>query len=136
LRRQSTGAGISVGVIADRDGQRLRSYLVDLLRDLPITDGKYLLDVCLSYREKAFAFGQDGYAKRQFFTYIADVGLMDCNRKTLMRRQIKVHSSHNISRGQWGIEVSLYGRHSSIVMKQLAYRIIEAVRVFLLSKSP
>jgi hypothetical protein len=131
LRQKYDDAGITVGVIPERDGQRLRSYLVDLFRDLPIADGKYLLDVRLNCIEKSYAYGEDGYAKRQFFTHVADINLMDNDRKTLLQKQVKIFGSHNISRGQWGIEVSLYGRHNSNAMKELAYKIVEEIRVFL-----
>ncbi|MDR1334890.1 MAG: hypothetical protein LBJ19_01265 [Holosporaceae bacterium] len=131
---QATSAGVTVGVIGECDGQKLRSYLIDLFRDFPVKGNGYLLDVRLSRSEKSFAFEQDGYAKRRLFIYVADVNLLNSDRKLLMQRQIKVYVSYNISSGQWGIEVSLYGRHNNIMMRELAHRIVEAVKVFLSKK--
>jgi hypothetical protein len=123
--------GVAVDVIAERDGQILRGYLMDSFRDLNFSKCRYRLTIQLSSLEKPFAFASDGNAKRLRLYYTADVTLKDSQQKTLFHKLINVSRSSNISSAQGEVVFSLYGRNSGILLKELSARIIENIKVFL-----
>lgn len=122
-------SSIKVDVIANRDGQKLRSYLIDYLRDINFTDRKLRLTVTLSTVEKSFALDNTGAAHRLLSTSTAKVILKDENKKVIMDKNISMSTSYNIARAQGEVMLSLYGRINSALLKELARRIVENIRI-------
>jgi hypothetical protein len=127
----SSNGGITVDVIAERDGQKLRSHLTDIFRDLDFAREKYRLKVLLQGYEKQFAISDEGNAKRVSFIYVADVDLFDNSANVVMKKTISVSTSYNISHSHGEMTLSLYGRHNDALLKELSHRIVENVRMFI-----
>jgi hypothetical protein len=81
--------------------------------------------------EKPFAFATDGNAKRVRSTYTADVVLKDEKGAVVFKRLISAFASSNISSAQGEVILSLYGRNSKSLLKELSSRIVESLKVFL-----
>jgi hypothetical protein len=124
---------IEVDIIAERDGQKLRNFLMDSLRDLNLTEKKYRLIIRLSDEEKAFAFATDGNAKRLRLSYIANVALVNQIGKEVFSQSVTVSSNSNIANAHGEVLLSLYRRNSTPLLKELSARIVESVRIALLS---
>ncbi len=122
-------SSIKVDVIANRDGQKLRSYLIDYLRDINFTDRKLRLTVKLSTVAKSFALDHKGEAHRLLSTSTAKVILRDENKKVIMDKNISMSTSYNIARAQGEVMLSLYGRMNAALLKELARRIVENIRI-------
>jgi hypothetical protein len=126
---------IQVDVIAERDGQRLRGFILDALRDLRFVKNRYRMTITLSYSEKPFAYSSDGNAKRLQLLYVANVILRDANGIEIFSRSISVHTNGNIAGAHGEIVLALYGRNNSALLRELSNRIVENIRVFLKSES-
>ncbi|MDR2795027.1 MAG: hypothetical protein LBB12_04590 [Holosporaceae bacterium] len=128
-------SGIDVDVIAEREGQKLRAYLIDTLRDISISPKlahrHFRLKIDLSSSEKQYAFSTDGNAKRLKFSHVAHVVLQDENRKNLLDREISVYVGYNISHSQGEISLSIYGRNNETLLKELANKILENIKMVL-----
>ncbi|MDR2681852.1 MAG: hypothetical protein LBB29_02295 [Holosporaceae bacterium] len=128
-------SNIDVDVIAEREGQKLRSYLIDIFRDIDIFSKlphrHFRLQINLSSSEKQYAFSTDGNAKRIKFSHVAQVVLLDENQRKLMDREITVSVGHNISHSQGEISLSIYGRNSETLLKELAHKILENIKMVL-----
>jgi hypothetical protein len=122
---------MDVDIIAERDGQKLRGFILDSLRDLGLTHKKYRLTITLAYTEKPFAHSSDGNAKRVRLSYTADVILKNEKREIIFRQPISVFISSNISSTPGEVLLSLYGRNNNALLKELSSRIVESLRVFL-----
>ena len=122
-------SSIKVDVIANRDGQKLRSYLIDYLRDISFTNRKLRLTVTLSTVAKSFALDHKGAAHRLLSTSTAKVILKDENKKVIMDKNVSMSTSYNIARAQGEVMLSLYGRINSALLKELARRIVENIRM-------
>ncbi|MDR0753212.1 MAG: hypothetical protein LBE95_00900 [Holosporaceae bacterium] len=131
----SDAQNIDVDIIAERDGQRLRGMILDSLRDVAVTSGKYRLTIGLSYTEKPFAYTTDGNAKRVQICYVADVILRDEKRIIIFRQPVSVYSNADISTDTGSVLLSLYGRNNIALLKELSVRIIENLKVFLSHES-
>ncbi|GHT97643.1 hypothetical protein FACS1894126_2080 [Alphaproteobacteria bacterium] len=131
----TTGCPIDVDVIAEREGQKLRSYLLDTLRDIKISqksvDKHFRLKITLTSSEKKYAFSTDGNAKRILFSYVAHTQLLDENKNVLMNRDIYVSTGYNISHPHGEISLSIYGRNNEALIKELGYKILENVKMCL-----
>ncbi|GHT94940.1 hypothetical protein FACS1894122_12040 [Alphaproteobacteria bacterium] len=118
----TTGCSIDVDVIAEREGQKLRSYLLDTLRDIKISsksaDKRFRLKIALTSSEKKYAFSTDGNAKRILFSYVARTQLLDENKNILMNRDISVSTGYNISHSHGEISLSIYGRNNEALIKE------------------
>ena len=126
---------MNVDVIAERDGQKLRGFIVDSLRDLGFTDKKYRLTITLTYVEKPFAHSTAGNANRVQLSYTANVIMKNEKREIVFRRPISVFTSNNISSASGEVLLSLYGRNNNTLLKELSCRIVESLRVFLSHES-
>jgi hypothetical protein len=126
---------IDVDVIAERDGQILRGFVVDSLRDLSFAKEKYRLTISLTYVEKPFAIATDGNAKRVSLSYVANVVLKNHREEVVFTRPVSVHASSNISSAQGEAILSLYGRDNGALLKELGRRILESLKVFLSNES-
>lgn len=125
----SSLSNIDVDVIAERDGQKLRSYLIGMLRDIRFAKQHCRLTVTLSSHEKQFALSIDGNAKRVLCIYDAHVILRDDEGKILLNDKVSASTSYNISHAHGEVTLSLYGRHNDHLIKELGYRIIEILRM-------
>lgn len=120
---------VKVDIIANRDGQKLRSYLLDYLRDIQFTNQKLRLIVTLSTVEKSFALDNAGGAHRLLSTSTAKVILKNENKKIIMDKNISISTTYNIARAQGEVMLSLYGRINPALLKELARRIVESIRI-------
>lgn len=128
-------SNIDIDVIAERDGQILRSHLIDSFRDVRFTKKHCRLNVVLSWKEREFAISPDGNAKRVLFTYTAHIILQDKDRKIIVERDINASTSYNISHSHGEVTLSLYGRHNDHLLKELCTRIVENIRMVLENES-
>ena len=124
-------SAIKVDVIPNRDGQKLRSYLLDYLRDVQFTQEKMRLSTSLGLYEKSFALDSSGYSHRLLSTYTAHITLRNSDRKVIMNKTISVSTQYNIAQTQGEMMLSLYGRNNSGMLKELAHRIVENIRMTL-----
>lgn len=122
---------IKVDTIANRDGQILRSYLINYLKDIKFTTRKLHLAVSLNTVEKPFAFDITGRGHRLLSTCNAKVTLTDENQKIIVDKIISISTTYNIASTQGEVMLSLYGRTNSVLLKQLAHRIIENIKMSL-----
>ena len=129
---RAKGAGkIEIDVIAERDGQKLRTYLQDKLEDMALPfEKKHILSIKLESSEKQFAFTKDGNASREIFSYSADVALKNSERQTVWQREISVSTEYNVSHTQGSITLSLYGRNNDALIRELGDKIIENLRMY------
>jgi hypothetical protein len=126
---------IDVDVIAERDGQKLRSCILDLLRDLKFSDKRYRLTVVLKYEEKTFAIATDGNARRVQLSYTANVVLKNEKGEVVYSGLIPVYTSSNISSAQGEVVLSLYARNNGALLKELGNRVVESIRMFISRES-
>jgi len=132
----STSADLEVDVIAERDGQKLRGFIMDSFRDLQLhANKKYRLSVRLEYVEKPCAFTTDGNAKRVRMSYIANLTLKNEKGECVFTHPVSISSSSNISSAQGEVVFSLYGRNNHALLKELGNRIVENVKVFVASEN-
>jgi hypothetical protein len=129
-RKSSEKQNIDVDVIAERDGQQLRNYVVDLLRDLNFSDKKYRLTIQLTRVERAFAVATDGNARRVQLSYTANVVLKNEKGEAVGSWPVSVRSSSNISSLQGEVVFSLYARNNRVLLRELGVRIVENLRMF------
>lgn len=123
---------ISIAPIPNRDGQKLCSYLRDYMRN--ISSSKMHLNVDLTLKEKSFALDSVGGAHRILATYIAKVTLIrDSDKKSILDRTFSVSNTYNIARAQGEVMLSLYGRNDFVLLKELAKRITEGVKLGVIS---
>lgn len=126
---------IYVDIIAERDGQKLRSHLMDSFRDIRFSKKKCKLSVHLIGYEKPFAIAKDGAAKRVLFTYDAYITLKDNTNKVIFKRKVSTSTSYNIAHSHGEVTLSLYGRHNDALIKDLCRKIVESVRMNLSSEN-
>lgn len=124
-------ASITVDIIANRDGQKLRLYLQQALRDIQFTNKKMRLTVTLTLTNKTFALDTDGYAKRLLSTYEANIVLKDDEGRKIIDKNISSSVTYNIAQTQGEVMLSLYGRNNSAFLKEIARRIVESIRMAL-----
>jgi hypothetical protein len=126
---------IYVDVIAGRDGQKLRSHLMDSFRDIRFSRKKCRLSVNIMGYEKSFAIAKDGAAKRVLFTYDAYIVLRDNTNKVIFKRKVSTSTSYNIAHSHGEVTLSLYGRHNDALLKDLCNKIVENIKMSLSCES-
>jgi hypothetical protein len=131
---KESSSSIYVDVISGRDGQMLREFLTDFLRDIKIADKKYRLTITLACKGVAFAMSTAGGCKRLKREFTAKTVLKDHMGKILLDRSIRVFSSHNAASARATVIRSMYNNDETPVLKELSYRIMEQVRVFLINE--
>lgn len=122
---------INVDVIAEREGQKLRSYLIDSFRNRKFAGKQYRLTVTLSENEREFAADVDDSAKRIMLTQTAHTILRDNTGNIVFERDISASMSYNIAHSHGEVTLSLYGRHNDHLLKELCARIVENVHMAL-----
>jgi hypothetical protein len=135
LYKQNAKHSVELDIIPERDGQILYGYLQDSFRDFGFPKKHHRLSVKLNSTEKTFAMGNDGNARRVQVLYVAEVTLRNEERKVVFQKNISVTRSHNISSAQGEAVFSLYGRNSNVSLKELADKIAEHIRIFLLHEN-
>lgn len=128
---QTNGSNIFVEVISGKNGQVLRGYLQDLIRDLNVTDKPYTLSVSLDEKYVPYALTNEGYAQRLKINLTATVKLKDSNQKELVTLTVYESSSRNMSNSQEDILLLMYDKANALALKKLAFRIIENLKVVL-----
>lgn len=128
-QKGSDESHICVDVIAERDGQQLRRYLKNNLRDIPLSSQEYRLTVTLKTIEKQFAEMTDESAQRVEIRHIAHVILRNSQKQTVFEDDVVATSSNNISSGHGDVIFSLYGRNNRNLLKELSTRITECIRM-------
>lgn len=122
---------IYVDVIAGKDGQMLRGHLQDLIRDLSITNDRYVLSVVLRENRVPYALADDCNAQRLKINLFADVKLKTLSGKNVLATSVTDSITRNIANAQGDIQLSMYDRVNSLVLKNLAFKIVENLKVAL-----
>ena len=122
---------IYVDVIAEKSGQMLRGYLQDLIRDLYISDEQYVLSVTLTENDIPYALADDCNAQRLRINLIANVVLKDSKGKKIVSTSVSETTARNIASAQGDVLLSMYDRVSGPMLKNLAFRIVENLKVAL-----
>ena len=126
---------IFVNVVAGKNGQMLRGYLQDLIRDLDISDEHYTLSVTLREVHIPYALADDGNAQRLKINFIADVDLKNFEGESVLSTSVSESTTRNVASSQGDILLSMYDRVNGSVLKGLAFRIVENLRLTLAKKS-
>ncbi len=123
---------IYVSVIAGKNGQVLRGYLQDLIRDLDVSDKHCVLSVNLREDDIRYALADDGNNQRLKINLTADVTLRDSEGKDLVVTSVYGSTTRNIASAQGDVLLSMYDKANGIILKDLAFRIIENLKVALI----
>ena len=123
---------IYVDVIAGRNGQMLRGYLQDLIRDLDISKEKYTLTVSLTENEIPYALADDCNAQRLRINLNANVILKNSEGKEVVSTSVFESTTRNVASAQGDVLLSMYNKVNGSVLKNLAFRIIENLKVALI----
>lgn len=124
-------SNIHVGVIAGKNGQMLRGYLQDLVRDLDISNERYLLSVVLTENHVRYALADDCNAQRLKINLITNVSLKNSEGKEVISTSVSESTTRNIANAQGDVLLSMYDRVDGAVLKNLAFRIVENLKVAL-----
>ena len=116
-------------VIAEKSGQMLRGYLQDLIRDLYISDEQYVLSVTLTENDIPYALADDCNAQRLKVNLVADVILKDSEGKKVVSTSVSESTARNIASAQGDVLLSMYDKVNGSVLKNLAFRIVENLKV-------
>lgn len=128
-RAHEPSKNIKVGVIAGREGQKLRGFLIDMFRDVSYGRNQYELQINLTRGEDTYAINEFGNATRVMFSYTASVMFSELvTRKVLLKRDFKVYNSYNIS-DQGDVILVIYGNLNVALLKELAGQISENVKI-------
>lgn len=122
-------------MIAGRYGQMLYGYLVDSVRDLNLANGKYRLTVTLFTKEIPYAFADDGNAQRMKTILTAKVILKNLENEIVLDTLVSVSATKNIASSQGDVLLSMYNSVNDLVMKNLSERIIENIKLKMISEN-
>ena len=135
LHELKTGAeyqsNIRVNVVAGKNGQVLRGYLQDLVRDLDISSEGYVLSVNLKENKIPYALADDCNAQRLKINLVANVVLKNSEGKSILVTTVSGTTTRNIASAQGDVLLSMYDRVDGSVLKDLAFRIVENLKVAL-----
>ena len=123
---------IYVDVIPGKNGQMLRGYLQDLIRDLSISKEKYTLTISLTENEIPYALADDCNARRKKFNFIANISLKNSEGKKIVSTSVSESTTRNVASAQGDVLLSMYDKVDGSVFKNLAFRIIENLKVALI----
>lgn len=122
---------IYVDVISGKNGQMLRGYLLDLIRDLDISNEKYVLSVNLKENRIPYALADDCNAQRLKINLVANVVLKNLEGKSVVTTSVSGSTTRNIANAQGDVLLSMYDGVNGAVLKDLAFRIVENLKVAL-----
>jgi len=120
-----------VSVIAGKNGQMLRGYLQDLIRDLDVSNEKYVLSVNLKENRIPYALADDCNAQRLKINLVANVILKNLEGKNVVTTSVSGSTTRNIANAQGDVLLSMYDGVNGAVLKDLAFRIVENLKVAL-----
>lgn len=123
---------IHVDVIAEKNGQMLRGYLQDLIRDLDVSDEKYVLSVNLQEKRIPYALADDCNAQRVKINLIANIVLKNAEGKNVVVTSVTGSTTRNIANAQGDVLLSMYDGVGGAVLKDLAFRIVENLKIALM----
>lgn len=118
-------------VIAGKNGQMLRGYLQDLIRDLDISDEKYILSVNLKEKRIPYSLADNCNAQRVKINLIANIVLKNAEGKNVVTISVTGSTTRNIANAQGDVLLSMYDGINGAVLKDLAFRIVENLKVAL-----
>ena len=118
-------------VIAEKNGQTLRGYLQDLIRDLDVSDEKYVLSVNLQEKRIPYALADDCNAQRVKINLIANIVLKNAEGKNVVVTSVTGSTTRNIANAQGDVLLSMYDGVGDAVLKDLAFRIVENLKIAL-----
>lgn len=118
-------------VIAEKNGQMLRGYLQDLIRDLDVSDEKYVLSVNLQEKRIPYALADDCNAQRVKVNLIANIVLKNAEGKNVVVTSVTGSTTRNIANAQGDVLLSMYDGVGDAVLKDLAFRIVENLKIAL-----
>lgn len=124
-------SNIYVNVIAGKDGQVLRGHLQDLIRDLDVSNEKYVLSVNLKENRIPYALADDCNAQRLKINLVANVVLKNWEGKDVVTTSVSGSTTRNIANAQGDVLLSMYDGVNGAVLKDLAFRIVENLKVAL-----
>lgn len=124
-------SNIHVSVIPGKSGQMLRGYLQDLIRDLDISDESCVLSVDLTEKKIPYALADDCNAQRLKINLIAKFILKNSKGKEIVSASVSESTTRNIANAQGDVLLSMYDKVNGSVLKNLAFRIIENLKVAL-----
>jgi hypothetical protein len=129
----AAGGGVDVDIITERDGQKLRSHLLDAFRDMRINAGsnrRLRLKISLAISEKPYSLSSNGGFDKVLLSHTALVLLEDENHNIIINnREFTVSLSCDVSSIHGEVSLAAYGRNNEHVTKELCQRIIEALKV-------
>jgi len=109
----------------------LCGYLQDLIRDLDISDESYMLFVDLTEKKIPYALADDCNAQRLKINLIAKFTLKNSKGKEIVSASVSESTTRNIANAQGDVLLSMYDKVNGSVLKNLAFRIIENLKVAL-----
>lgn len=118
-------------VVAEKNGQMLRGYLQDLIRDLDVSDEKYVLSVNLQEKRIPYALADDCNAQRVKINLIANIVLKNAEGKNVVVTSVTGSTTRNIANAQGDVLLSMYDGVGDAVLKDLAFRIVENLKIAL-----
>ena len=116
-------------VIAGKNGQILRGYLQDLIRDLDVSNERHILSVTLTEIEVPYALADDCNAQRLKINLTANISLKNSEGKEVISTFVSESTTRNVASAQGDVLLSMYDKVNSSVLKNLAFRIIENLKV-------
>ena len=122
---------IYVDVIAGKNGQMLRGYLQDLIRGLDVSNERYILSVNLKEHQTRYALADDCNAQRLKINLVANVVLKNSEGKNVVVTSVSGSTTRNIANAQGDVLLSMYDGVNGSVLKDLAFRIVENLKVAL-----
>lgn len=120
---------IYVDVIAGKNGQILRGYLQDLIRDLDVSNERHILSITLTENEVPYALADDCNAQRLKINLNANISLKNSEGKEVISTFVSESTTRNVASAQGDVLLSMYDKVNSSVLKNLAFRIIENLKV-------
>ncbi len=126
---------IKISMIHGREGQKLYGFLEDLLRDINFADKQYWLNVNLTSESIPYALANDGNAQRLKIIFVAQVLLKNNQGEVVLDTLVKSSATRNISSSQGDALLSMYDANDNAVLKELAFKIVEYIKVALDNES-
>lgn len=109
----------------------LRGYLQDLIRDLDISEEKHVLTVFLAERDIPYALADNLNAQRKKIDFITKIVLKNSEGKEVVSTTVSESTTRNVGSAQGDVLLSMYDKANGSVLKNLAFRIVENLKVAL-----
>lgn len=133
----SCATPIVVDVIANRNGQRLRNRLLELLRDIPIpTREKYKLKVILTETVRAYGAFTTGSTGRKERGYIAAFSLFKSPdwAQPVIKATSKAESTYDTALTSGEIVYTIFSAIDDALLDQVSMSIVEHIQTHFLKE--